>query len=730
MRSSGHHSARQTVIHAIVGVSVGLFSMLGFENFPANSVVQAQSVATSAASSSSVSLKPSMFGANVSGWDPWMLSPSGVSAIQSMGFGVQQFPNCPWVYNWSTNDSLNNGKWYPIPVSLNQWATELEQTHNTGLYIVPYGFNRSGTGGATVGTVQRLTEYIVQNHLPISALVIGSEQYGSWAQNLHSQQTALRYAQLSAQMAQAIHAIDPNMKVGVDYDLPANVTQPDVASTQWNKTVISVAGPYVQFVSAHIYPLEQVQGNVSLLQSLHMQLALDMNFITQQINEFGGSNANHLAVWVTEFNPYGLESAQSVRPVFGAALVQSYLQMMSMGAKQVDWWAMYGDAHVPQPLGSVAENTPLATGVNVPFASNGLASEAIAPQPQPENSLYPTGTAYAMMMQLIGKGASLHIDSALYEKYHVFAALIQHNTVGDWIVINDSHQLATVNVSGQQQAIPSTGMAVFKNVPILELPSVSGTGTASELVQTSNSVGVSSLPIVTGIGQHQETSISSATWNPNTDMLSIYGTDLSINPSEEVAAPGQGIDQPNLMFTDSTSKANYGWSYKNVNTDWYGITPEIWTNSVITAKLDGPLPQIGDTLQISWWTPIGYIDVPTAVVPVRWLNPQSTVDIKGSITSASYSPATYTLTIEGQNLGTAPITTPAGGGGINQAEMGVLILGSNIQYGYAGNGDWYGIQIKEWTPTQIVVVLNTPPALGQPVEVQWMGTGQTIVASS
>jgi len=555
-----------------------------------------------------------MFGVNVSGWDPWMLSSSGVSATQSMGFGVQQFPNCPWIYNWSSNDSLNHGKWYPIPVSLNQWAAELKHTNNTGLYIVPYGFNRSGTGGATVGTVQRLTEYIVQHHLPISGLVIGSEQYGKWAQNLHNQQTALRYAQLSAKMAQAIHAIDPKMQVGVDYDLPANVTQTDAASTQWNRTVITIAGPYVQFISVHIYPLAQVQGNVSLLQSLHMQIESDMNFITHQVRTFRRPNANHLAVWVTEFNPYGLESAQSVTRVFGAALVQSYLQMMSMGAKQVDWWAMYGDAHIPQPLGSVATNTPLATGVNVPYASNGLVSEAIAPQPHPENSLYPTGTAYAMMMQWIGSGANLYIDSGLYQKYHVFAALIQHHAVGDQIVINDSHQSVTVAVSGQQKTISSTGMAVFKNVSVGELPNES---------QTSSNPALSSFPKVIGIKKHPTPSISRATWNPNTDRLTIYGSDLSIPPNDIIAAPGQGIDQSRLMITDITSDTNYGWSYENVNTDWYGITPETWTNSVITAKLDGPLPQNGNTLHISWWTPIGYIDVPTAMVSARWLSTSS-----------------------------------------------------------------------------------------------------------
>lgn len=664
---------------------------------------------------------PSMFGVNVSGWDPWMLTSSGVKAIQSMGFGVQQFPNCPWIYNWSTNKSLNNGSWYPIPVSLNQWATELQQTHNKGLYIVPYGFNRTGTGGATVGTVTRLTKYIVQHHEPVSAMVIGSEQYGGWAQNIHHQRTAQRYAQLSAQMAQAIHKIDPSMQVGIDYALPANVTQSNSASTMWNRTVLSVAGPYVQFVSVHIYPLNQVQGDVSLLQSLHNELALDMNYVSQQIHQYAGTAANHLSIWITEFNPYGLESAQSVKPVFGSALIQSYLQMMSEGAKQVDWWAMYGDAHVPQPPGSVAYNTPLATGNNAPFASNGLASEGIAPQPQPVNGLYPTGTAYQAMMQLVGRRATLQIDPSLYSKYHVFAAAIHHKTFEDWVVINDSHQTTTVTVAGQKKKIPSSGMYIFKNVPLNSTyaSSVNTLSIAKSPTPTS--------PTVLGAKVHRSISISSAVWNPMTQVLTITGTGLK-GSGASIPAPGTGIDQTSLMVSDLTTKANYGWAYKGVNTDWYGISPIEWTNSSVALRLDGPMPQSSDNLQVTLWKTIGFTDVPVKQSAVHMIAAPLNEATTGKITSASYSPSIQTLTINGRNLGTLPATVPAHAGGTLQEKLSVLVVGSNIQYGYQRNNDWYGLFIKSWTPTTIVVHLSQPPAQGQPLKITWQGTGQTVEA--
>ena len=701
---------------ALLGSTVGVIGLLGFETVPPFvSPVAAQAVTPTPKDSNSVSIDPSMFGANVSGWDPWMLTPSGVNAIQTMGFGYQQFPNCPWIYNWSTNESLNNGQWYPIPVSLSQWATELEQSHNKGLYIVPYGFNRAGTSGATVGTVQRLTEAIVHNHYPIDALVIGSEQYGSWAQNLHSQQTPERYGQLAAQMAQAIHKIDPSMKVGVDFNLPASPAQPTPQDIAWNQTVLSLTAPYIQFVSVHIYPLSQVQGNVSLLQSVYTQLATDMTYVHSQIAQYAGSYAPTIQPWVTEFNPYGLESQQSVQPVFGSALVQSYLQMMSLGAGQVDWWAMYGDAHAPQPLGSLATNTPLATGNNVPFASNGLASEGIAPQPTPENKLYDTGTAYETMMHLVGSSAILRVLSSLYNTYHVFAADIHHANGNNWVLINDSHKTVTINLAGQSVSLSPTAMKVWQGIAPFQSPSVVNATT------------------------HSTPSITQATWDPNTNQLSIWGQQLGTLPPT-IPAHGKGIDQAKLMVSDLTTNANYGWSYPSVNTDWYGITPVTWTPNKIVLQLDGPTPQTGNILQLSWWKSIGYMDLESFQMPVTWKNGSKPIPVStppsansgGTINNAHYNSQTQTVTINGESLGAAPSLTKAGGGGYDQSALKILIQGSNIEYGFAAPGintDWYGVIIDQWTPKQIVLRLSTPPSPNPIIQVNWTASDQTVIAN-
>lgn len=691
----------------------------------ATSIPNHVSAVSSPGLSSTVVVDPQMFGVNVSGWDPWMLSSTGVAAIKSMGFNVQQFPNCPWIYNWKTNDSLNNGQWYPIPVSLDQWAEELNQTHGQGLYIVPYGFNSLGTGGATISGVEELTNYVVRHHLPITAMVIGSEEYGKWAVNLHTQQTAQRYASLSAAMAQAIHRIDPAMKVGVDYDLPANVAMPNSSANRWNRIVIKEDGPYVQFLSVHVYPLNRVQPNTAFLQSLYTALKTDVSYVRHQIEQYGRANDRQLAIWLTEFNPYGLESAQSVQPVFGAALVQSYLELMSQGVKQIDWWAMYGDAHVPQAVGTVATNTPLATGPNVPFASNGLASEAVAPQPGPENSLYPTGRAYRVMMQLVGSDAHLQIDAKLYTQYHLFAAKLTHGKRADWIFVNDGSDSLSILLDGLHATLGSSDMTEMTGVPASDPSAIENPRQQAVPALDGEVINV---PRVVGTPVRSEPTLRSAMWNSDTQILTIEGNNLGSTPPKTTAAPGSGQDQSKLMVTDLTTQANYGWSYPGFATDWYGISVLKWTPSTVQLKLDGPLPGSLDVLQLSWWHIFAYLDVPSQILAINSTNNGNAAQILES----SYDSQTNTVTIAGRRFGNAPPTIEAKGGGVDQGEVAIAI-GNNIQYGYANpsvNIDWYGVTIDSWTHNQIVLTLSVPPARGESISVMWMATQQQITIPS
>ena len=162
------------------------------------------------------------------------------------------------------------------------------------------------------------------------------------------------------------------------------------------------------------------------------------------------------------------------------------------------------------------------------------------------------------------------------------------------------------------------------------------------------------------------------TWNASTQQLTINGQGFGSLPPSTAPAPGQGIDQANLMVTDLKTQTNYGWSFGTVNTDWYGIIPVHWSNDQIVACLGGPLPQAGDRIQVSWWRPIGYLDTEIQQINANWSeSPSSSAPVPiskpaATLSSESYVPSTRTLIITGNSLGTEPnVVPPAGEGWIN-----------------------------------------------------------------
>lgn len=643
---------------------------------------------TDAPGGNPVSVSRAMFGVNVGTWDQQLADPSSIPTLQQLGVGVQQFPNAGGVYNWRTDEALDpSGRWNPQPVSLDRWGQILAATGEHGLYIVPYGFNPTGTAGESVADVQALTRYIEDHHIPVTAMVIGSEQYLGGTLNLHHDKTPQRYADLAARMAQAIHAIDPGMAVGVDLDVPENPSRPAPADLAWNRTVLSRTAPYVQFVSVHVYPIPVVQSDADLLQALHTYIAADMAFIRQQLSQYAGSSAGRLQVWITEFNPYNGASAQSLTPVFGAALTESLLLWAYDGAQQVDWWSLHGDAKAPVPVGSPVSSTYLVTDPQGAFGTFGLASEAIPPQPAPVNALYPAGQAFAQLMHLIGSGADLRFDEALYRTTHVLAFRLTHGTTNTWILINARHVPETVVLGAQVLVLPPAAMAVRD--ASADTPVVSGAPSPSP----------------------DAPQIASAVYDAPSGVLTVAGSGFGPAPDLTPAHSG-GVDQPRLQILDTVTGASYGWVQPD-QTDWYGVTVVAWTPTLIRIRFPVQPPPASDPLQISFWRTVAgqALSVAQASVGVAWLG--------GAPSPPTVSSVAWTgpgqLTLSGANFGPEPPTVPAGGGGVDQPVLRIHDATSGATYGWTGPGstDYYGVQILAWTPSRITVrFVATPPAPG------------------
>lgn len=415
-------------------------------------------------------MNPAMVGINVATWDYQMIDPSTIGTVRELGVGIQQFPNLVQ-WNWHTDvarnaqDGYRSWDTFKEPLDLERWGQILRATGTSGLYIVPYGVNANWTGGETVADVRQLTQYIVAHAIPVKAMVIGSEEYGSWALNLSGDRSPQRYAQVAVRMIRAIRQIAPNMLVGVDVVEPADPLAPMPQDLAWNRAVISACAPYIQFVSAHSYPVNRIEPGPEMLRTLATQIGRSMTFLRGQLDRFGGADASHIQIWVTEFNIYNGTSAESLQPVFSAGAVESVLAWLADGAGQVDWWSLHGDATEPLPMGATMSATPLVTRPGAPFGTFGLASEAIPPQPAPINTLYPAGQGLAALMRAVGGGARVTTWPALLSSRGLFVAEVGEGSGATLAVVNDTNRAQSLRFGALSLRVPPAGLAMEPVTP-------------------------------------------------------------------------------------------------------------------------------------------------------------------------------------------------------------------------------------------------------------------------
>ncbi|MBX5467103.1 MAG: hypothetical protein K6U14_06365 [Firmicutes bacterium] len=636
------------------------------------------------------------FGVNVGTWDQQLAQPSTIGALQRLGIGWEQFPNPGGVYNWMTNQALGpNGQWSPQPVSLTRWGHILSATGEQGLYLVPYGFNPTGTAGEPVSDVVQLTRFVVAHHLPITAMVIGAEEYLGGTINLHRDRSPEHYAKLAAQMAQAIHAVDPAMAVGVDVDVPLNPSLPNPVAEAWNRAVLTTTAPYVQFVSIHVYPVPEIVSNVDLLQALHSYIRADMAYVRAALNRY--ARGFPLAVWVTEFNPYNGASVQSVEPIFAAAATEGLLLWAHFGAQRVFWWSLHGDANPPLPLGSPVQATGLETNPHAPFGTFGLLSEAIPPQPAPLNTPYPAGQAIAQLMGWVGQGAQL-VLAPWYPTAHVLGFEIARPGKDTWVVINAAHAPRTVTVGSERHTLAPGSLWVVQNPPVA--PTLA-TGFRPSLPPPA---------------------ITAATFDVATGTLTITGSHFGAEPPVQ-SAPSGGVDQARLLVEDTANGAHYGWTAPG-EIDWYGVDIRSWTDRRIVLAFPSSPPAPDTPLTVSFWHRVAGQALREAEAPVatRWLGGATSPP---RIDSARFLDP-VTLAVSGSDFGPPPPTVPATQGGVDQAWLRIDDAKTGAHYGWrsASEVDAYGITLVQWTPDRIVVrFAASPPAPGDPLRVEFPDTG-------
>ncbi len=592
------------------------------------------------------SITRSDYGINVFSYDTQLNASSTIPALRQLGFGMQQFPNAN-EWSWTSNSFRSGGK---APVSLTDWGQILQSTNNQGLFIFNYDENPTFTGGGTPSDAAQLTQYIVEHHLPITAIVIGSEEYGTWDHyaNLNPSFSPQYYAHQSALIAQAIHHIDPAMKVGISFTLGQGPN-----SLQWDQTVLRQDGPYINFVSIHDYPNQQTLSNHSLLASLPGEIAQAMQFVKTEIAANVPPNyATKIQTWVTEFNPYGQPGPQSVQSVYGAAMVESAMLWRALGASKLFIWSYDGQAHVATP------SWPVATNASQPYGLFALAGDGQSPE-LPMNAFYPSAQALSQFMQSIGTGGRLSVwtmpnmtigQVTSSQGTHVFA-------------INTSTQNQMVSLSRSSSTVPPASMKVYNNQSVVIR-------------------GFQILPNSTGTQTTYQANI------PNIQ------PPLTAYPGETVTLSGTGFGSQgaNSHLIISQNGINYGGLG-----DSYTVSIKSWTPEkirfVVPWGASGP-PLATGSAQIIVETTDQLVSPPVPMTIV------SQADLAASVESSQNAYPGKIITITGKHFG-------------NQQSTGYVLINQNgINYG--APSDAYKVHIVQWTNNQIQVQIpngTSGPAL-------------------
>ncbi len=598
------------------------------------------------------------YGIDVFSYDSQLNLPSTIPTLETLGMGMQQFPNDNQ-WSWVTNSFRTGGQG---AVSLNDWGRILESTGNTGLFIFNYDENPTFTGGGDAQDATNLTEYITQHHLPITAIVIGSEEYGPWdfSANLNPSDSAAYYAQSVVQIAQAIHTVDPSMKVGVSFSLGTGSY-----SRSWNQTVLRTDAPYINFLSVHDYPISSTVSDSELLSEIPNYISSAMNYVDAEISaNVPAPLAKNIQTWVTEYNPYGQPGSQSTSAIYGAAMVESAMLWRSYGANKLFIWSYDGQAH-----GATAQ-WPVATDASQPFGLFALSGDGLAPQ-LAANTLYPSGQALSQYMSAIGNGGLLRTWST----GTFVVGQVSSNAGNTLFLINQSPSPESITVDGQ--TINAAGASL--STTTLTGPGVSLSSSQNPAPQTvSSATAYHQAPIIESLGRVYDG-----------ESVVLHGLHF-----------GTSMKTPAYIQV-SQNNVNYGGP-GNV----YRIAVTEWNPTAVTFTIpngiSGPGLKNGSaTVELATDDGIVSNTEPFTIVPTPQLN--------ASIETGTLRPGSP-LTVTGSDFGTA------------QGQGYVLISQNGINYGAPQN--FYKVHIISWHNNIISLVI--PDGLSGPALVPGTATIQIV----
>jgi cellulose binding protein with CBM2 domain/fibronectin type III domain protein len=318
-------------------------------------------------------------GVNDAIWDTTLGTDAVADLLGSAGVKMIRYPGGSYadIYHWETHTAPGG---YVAPnTDFDTFMASARRTGAQPMIIANYG---TGSAEEAAGWVRyaNITKGYQAKYWTIGNENYGNGRYGSaWEADDHTDLSPTQYANEVVAYADAMKAVDPTIKVGAVLTTPANWPDGIVAagdSATWNQTVLSIAGPHIDFADVHWYP-----GGGSAAEAIGKTQYLDDTIyaLRQQINKYGGADAAKIGISLTELN---VGVGQNTQP--GAIfLADAYASLIANGVFTVQWWNVHNGIGTPSTVAGqtdyndfgllssgtcTADNAVCEPPLNTPFA--------------------------------------------------------------------------------------------------------------------------------------------------------------------------------------------------------------------------------------------------------------------------------------------------------------------------------------------------------------------------
>jgi hypothetical protein len=273
-------------------------------------------------------------GINHAVWDDQLGTDVVADLLGDAGIGTMRYPGGSYgdIYHWA--DHTAPGGFVAPNTDFDHFMAGVRRAGAQPVIIANYG---TGTPQEAADWVRyaNITKGYGAKYWEIGNELYGNGHYGAqWEADNHPDKSPAAYAGGVVAFAEAMKAVDPTIKIGAVLTTPGNWPDGVVAggdSGTWNQTVLSIAGPHVDFVVLHWYP----GGTTAQETFAKPDQAGDIVYLVrQQIDRYAGANPGRIGIALTEMNT---SVGRNTQPgaLFAA---EAYASLLENGVFTVNWW--------------------------------------------------------------------------------------------------------------------------------------------------------------------------------------------------------------------------------------------------------------------------------------------------------------------------------------------------------------------------------------------------------